>query len=93
MIEWFITNTSTSGIYNCVAPKPVRNKTLMTLLRKKLNIKIGLPANKWMLKIGALLLGTETELILKSRYSYPERALNEGFHFKYETIEQCLNTL
>jgi uncharacterized protein (TIGR01777 family) len=93
MIEWFISKASTSGIYNCVAPNPIRNKTLMTLLRKKLNIKLGLPANKWMLEIGALLLGTETELILKSRYSYPERALNEGFHFKYETIEQCLKDL
>jgi len=35
----------------------------------------------------------ETELILKSRYSYPEKALNEGFVFKYNTMEECLNNL
>jgi NAD dependent epimerase/dehydratase family enzyme len=36
-----------------------------------------------MLEIGALLLGTETELILKSRRVVPGRLLNAGFEFHF----------
>ena len=93
MIEWFITNKKAKGIYNCVAPSPVKNKELMKLLRTKVGISIGLPATKWMLEIGAFFLRTETELILKSRYSYPERAIEEGFVFKCNDITACLQNL
>lgn len=93
MIDWFITHKNISGIYNSVAPSPVTNRRMMQLLRQKLHVPIGLPAASWMLEIGALLIGTETELILKSRYSYPERALKEGFTFSYQTFEECLNAL
>lgn len=93
MVEWFITHKNTKGIYNCVAPTPIQNKQLMASLRTKANIKIGLPATSWMLEIGSFFLRTETELILKSRYSYPERALKEGFVFKYNTFKECLSTL
>jgi uncharacterized protein (TIGR01777 family) len=93
MIDWFITNKNTNGIYNSVAPNPVTNRRMMQLLREKLGVPVGLPATSWMLEIGALFIGTETELILKSRYSYPERALMEGFTFNYQTFEECLNAL
>ncbi len=93
MVEWFINNKGASGIYNSVAPLPITNRHMMQLLRKKLHIPIGLPAASWMLEIGAMLIGTETELILKSRYSYPERALKEGFTFKYQNFEECLSSL
>jgi uncharacterized protein (TIGR01777 family) len=93
MIEWFIINKNRSGIYNCVAPNPVKNKELMKLLRTKASISIALPAASWMLEIGAFFLRTETELILKSRYSYPEKALNEGFVFKCNDIKSCLQNL
>jgi NAD dependent epimerase/dehydratase family enzyme len=36
-----------------------------------------------MLEIGARLLGTETELILKSRRVVPGRLLESGFEFEY----------
>ena len=81
------------GVYNVVAPNPITNKNMMALFRKKVHVKIGLPATEWMLKIGAILIGTETELILKSRYSYPEKALSEGFLFKYKTFQECLDNL
>jgi uncharacterized protein (TIGR01777 family) len=93
MIDWFMTNKNTNGIYNSVAPNPVTNRRMMQLLRQKLHVPIGLPATSWMLEIGALFIGTETELILKSRYSYPERALKEGFTFRHQTFEECLNAL
>lgn len=93
MVAWSIENRRVQGIYNSVAPTPVSNKVLMQKLRKKAGIPFGLPAAAWMLEIGAFFIGTETELILKSRYSYPERALQEGFQFRHQTIDSCLSDL
>jgi NAD dependent epimerase/dehydratase family enzyme len=56
-------------------------------------MKIGLPAYTWMLEIGAFFIGTETEIILGSTYAYPEKVLNEGFTFKYKTMQACLDNL
>ncbi|HEX8549454.1 MAG TPA: DUF1731 domain-containing protein [Cytophagaceae bacterium] len=43
-----------------------------------------------MLKMGALFIGTETELILKSRWVIPQRLKEEGFIFKHETIATAM---
>lgn len=93
MVEWLIKNNQASGIYNSVALKPVENRVLMSMLRKRTHRWFGLSATKWMLEIGAFFIRTETELILKSRYVVPDRILQEGFVFKYSTIETCLENL
>jgi NAD dependent epimerase/dehydratase family enzyme len=48
----------------------------MQTLRKATGSTIGLPAYTWMLKIGAAIIGTETELLLKSRWVLPARILD-----------------
>jgi uncharacterized protein len=58
-----------------------------------LNRKIGLPATKWMLEIGAFFIRTETELILKSRNVIPQKLLNGGFHFTYSKVEDAIKNL
>lgn len=55
----------------------------MRLLRDARGVPFGLPANKWMLEVGALFMRTETELILKSRRVVPARLLEHGFKFQY----------
>ncbi|WP_175989247.1 TIGR01777 family oxidoreductase [Bacillus sp. Marseille-Q1617] len=82
-----------SGIFNCSSPEPITNRELMGSLREKMNKKIGLPAPKWMLEMGAIFIRTETELILKSRWVIPERLINEGFNFKYPTIRETLEDI
>lgn len=82
-----------SGVFNTSAPNPVKNKTLMQLLRKTLGMPIGLPLPKWLLQAGAVLIKTETELILKSRWVMPERLLQSGFTFKYATLEEAFNSI
>ena len=81
------------GVFNTAAPDPVTNKTLMELFRKNMNIKFGLPSPVWLLKTGAVLIKTETELILKSRWVIPEKLLLEGYQFKYKTIEEALKNI
>lgn len=93
MIEWLLYNPGASGIYNCAAPEPVPNAELMRTLRKLSGARWGLPAPACLLEAGAWLVGTETELLLKSRKVIPARALAEGFRFRYPRIEAALSDL
>ncbi|QOR64867.1 TIGR01777 family protein [Cytobacillus suaedae] len=86
-------NKDLSGLFNCASPEPITNRELMAALRKTMNVKIGLPSPKWLLEIGAVLIQTETELILKSRWVLPERLLNHGFEFHYPTIYSALTAI
>ena len=74
-IDWLIEHDEISGPINVTAPDPVCNAELMKRMRKHVGMPIGLPATKWMAEIGAFLLRTETELILKSRWVVPTNCL------------------
>lgn len=87
MIEWIAEHTELEGIYNCVSPNAVTNEEFMTTLRKVTDHVFGLPAYEWMLKIGARLIGTEPELILKSRWVLPTKILQTGFKFSYPCLK------
>ena len=86
MIDWITEHKELEGTYNCSSPGPVTNNTFMQTLRKATGSRIGLPAYTWMLKIGAAIIGTETELLLKSRWVLPARILDTGFEFRYPTL-------
>ncbi len=73
-----------------IAAQPRQNKEFMALLRKALRQPIGIPSTDWMLEIGALVLQTETELILKSRRVVSTRLEQAGFRFSYPTFETAL---
>ncbi len=82
-IEHLIANPNVSGCVNLSSPNPIPNAEFMRALRSAWGIRVGLPATKWMLEIGALFLRTETELILKSRRVVPTRLLHDGFQFRF----------
>lgn len=90
MIEWIWDHKEIEGTYNCSSPNPVSNKEFMRIFRKVTGHKIGLPADKWMLQIGAALIGTELELILKSRWVIPTKILETGFQFAHPLLETAL---
>ncbi len=85
-------NENLNGIFNCSSPHPVENKKLMQVFREKMNIpfKIGLPTPKFLLEIGAFIIQTEVELLLKSRWVIPQRLQNEGFQFDYPFLEKAI---
>ncbi|HEX8236680.1 MAG TPA: TIGR01777 family oxidoreductase [Abditibacteriaceae bacterium] len=91
-VEWILRCEALSGPVNCAAPHPLPNAEFMRLLRRAFRRPIGLPAAKWMLEIGAAVLGTETELLLKSRRVVPRKLLQSGFVFRYphwsEAVQQ-----
>ena len=92
-ILWVIENPSATGNYNIAAPAPITNAETMRLLRQAVRMPIGLPASRWMLEIGAFLLRTETELIIKSRRVVPTRLIAEGFTFEFPTLASAITSL
>jgi NAD dependent epimerase/dehydratase family enzyme len=62
-------------------------------LRQVCGVRIGLPATRWMLELGALFLRTETELIIKSRRVTPGRLVESGFQFRFPELEAALRDL
>ena len=86
-VYWLIEHEELSGPINLAAPNPLPNKEFMQVVRKAWGAPIGLPAAKWMLEIGAVLMRSETELILKSRRVVPKRLTDSGFEFEFPTWE------
>jgi len=86
-VYWLIEHEELSGPINLAAPNPLPNKEFMQVVRQAWGMPIGLPAAKWMLELGAVLMRSETELILKSRRVVPKRLTDSGFEFEFPTWE------
>jgi uncharacterized protein len=82
-VEFLMAHEEFHGAVNLAAPEPLPSRDFMRTLREAWGTKVGLPASKWMLETGAILLRTETELILKSRRVIPGRLLSAGFEFHF----------
>ena len=93
MIDWIAEHKAIEGTFNCSSPEPVSNYTFMKTLRKATGHRFGLPAFSWMLAIGAAIIGTETELILKSRWVLPTKILATGFQFKYALLTTAIKDI
>ena len=86
----FIIQKELKGKINIVSPKPIKNNEFMRKLRRAIKIPFGIPTPRPILKLGAKLIGTESELVLKSRNVIPEILMQNGFQFEYPTIEKTL---
>ena len=87
-VEYIIDHESISGPVNITAPHPLSNESFMKKLRKAMKIPFGLNASVWQLELSSLFLGTETELLLKSRNVYPQKLIDSGFKFLYPDVER-----
>jgi uncharacterized protein (TIGR01777 family) len=92
-IHWLISHGEMSGPVIVASPNPIPNQQFMRELRSAWGVRFGLPSPKWMLEIGARFLGTETELILKSRRVVPTRLLESGFEFRYPNWSEAADEL
>jgi hypothetical protein len=80
-IDLLIAREDLEGPFNLAAPGPLPYADFMRAMREAWGTRIGLPAMKWMLEIGAWAMRTDTELVLKSRRVIPGRLLEAGFTF------------
>jgi len=92
-IDFLISHPDLAGPVNLASPNPLPNAEFMRTLRRQWGMPIGLPATEWMLEIGARVLRTETELILKSRRVVPTRLLQSGFEFQFPEWELAAGDL
>lgn len=80
---WLIDHPELDGAVNIAAPHPLPYRDFMRAIRRAARVPVGLPATRWMLALGTWLLGTESELVLKSRRVVPGRLGASGFRFDY----------
>lgn len=89
----FIVNKKMTGVVNIVAPKPISNTEFMKTLCSVLKISVRIPMSTAILKFGAKIIGTETELVLKSRNVVPKRLQENGFNFEFSTLDKAFQDL
>jgi NAD dependent epimerase/dehydratase family enzyme len=92
-IHWLIEREDVDGVVNLAAPEPLPNAEFMRILREAWGTRVGLPATRWMLEVGARLMRTETELVLKSRRVVPRRLLDAGFTFEHPAWREAAREL
>lgn len=91
IIDFLEDHPELDGPINAAAPNPSDNRGFMAALRRACGMPVGLPVARWMLKIGAIAMRTETELVLKSRWVLPERLLAAGYEFAYPDLDSAVD--
>ncbi len=79
-----------AGPVNVASPDVVDNRELMRMVRRAYGARFGIPTPAWLLRLGALLIRTETELVLKSRWVQPQKLLNSGFVYSQPELGRAL---
>ncbi|OPG05133.1 TIGR01777 family protein [Streptomyces sp. GKU 895] len=82
-VEFLVDRDDLAGPVNLAAPGPLPHRAFMRDLRAAQGMPVGLPATRWMAEIGAFVLRSDTELLLKSRRVVPGRLREAGFAFAY----------
>ena len=82
-VNWLIEHEELSGPINIASPNPLPNREFMRVLREAYGMPFGLPAFEWQLAVGAFLMRSETELMLKSRRLVPRLLTDSGFEFEF----------
>ena len=92
-IDWLIADGDVDGAVNLASPNPLPQRAFMRALCDACGAPIALPAKKWMLEAGALVLGVDSELMLKSRRVVPGRLIARGFTFDFPTWPEAARDL
>ena len=90
-LYFFVVQNQWQGIYNAVAPNPVPNAALTEAVAKKLHKPFFMPnIPKFLMKI---ILGEMHILLFTSQKVSAQKAIDNGFEFKYKTLEPALTDL
>jgi uncharacterized protein len=82
-----------TGPVNVASPDVVDNRELMRMVRRAYRARFGIPTPAWLLRLGAVLIRTETELVLKSRWVQPEKLLDAGFVYSQPELGRALQQI
>jgi len=82
-IDFLFAHEELAGPFNIAAPNPLSNREFMAALREAWDVPNGLPAPALAIRLGAIFLRTEPELVLQSCRAIPGRLLEAGFQFEF----------
>ena len=82
-VEWLLEDEDAKGTFNLAAPNPQPMSDFLRELARAAGRRFVLPLHQWMVEIGAWIVRTEPELVLKSRRVVPARLVERGFSFEY----------
>ncbi|MTE15570.1 DUF1731 domain-containing protein [Nocardia aurantiaca] len=85
--------TLPDGVLVAATDFPVRNKELMTTLRRRLRRPWSPPTPALALAVGAIFLRTDPALGLTGRHATSEVLRHSGFRFRYPTLDEALSDL
>lgn len=89
-VRFLHARTDISGPVNVASPDVVDNRELMHFVRRAYGARLGLPTPAWLLRLGAVLIRTDTELVLKSRWVQPQKLIEAGFIFRQPELGRAL---
>jgi hypothetical protein len=95
LVEMFrlaLTNSSASGVYNAVAPEPIRHREMMKLIADKMKRPLIFPPiPAWFLKV---ILGEMATLVTGGNFVSSEKIQKElSFTFKYSSLAEAIKKL
>jgi uncharacterized protein (TIGR01777 family) len=89
-VDFLRTRSEASGAYNFCAPQAVTNRDLARGLGRVLKRPAFLPAPALLMR---LLLGEFSGVLLGSQRAMPQRLIDNGFGFRYPTLDQALQAI
>ncbi|MBL3700030.1 epimerase [Leucobacter luti] len=93
IVRFALANDSLSGPVNVAAPAVSDNRTFMRHLRRTAGMPIGIPAFRWMLEPATWAMRSESEMVLKSRWTPPAALLDAGYVFTWPELEPALRAV
>ena len=91
LLRWAIETPGVSGVYNAVAPEPVRNKEFASTLGDVMKRPSFMPAPAAALRLALGEMGQA--LLLDSQRVVPERTVHDGFEFGDPTLRPALEKI
>ncbi len=89
-IRFLIENDKARGVFNLSSPNPISSDQFMRQLARVMRRPYWLPAPAFALKMA---LGEMSTLLLDGQYVIPQRLVNLGFNFAYETAALALEQI
>jgi uncharacterized protein (TIGR01777 family) len=89
-IRYLLENDKARGAFNLTAPNPLSSADFVRTLAKALSRPYWLPAPPTLLRIA---LGEMSTLLLDGQFVIPQRLVNLGFVFRFETAKEAFHDL
>lgn len=89
-IRFLLENDKACGAFNLTAPNPLSNADFLRALAQSLQRPCWLPAPAFALRLA---LGEMSDLLLTGQYALPQKLVNLGFNFRFESLPDAFNDL